>query len=84
MFRCVDANLHTHQVVNKNHSQIQAEDYENQLNRTFVFAYNTFHVWCMLRGGDFVKNILYRFIAAQTHFGMPRGAQMSLALNEPK
>jgi hypothetical protein len=31
--------------------------------------------------GDFMKNILYRFIAAQTHFGMPRGAQMSLALN---
>ena len=28
------------------------------------------------------KNILYRFIEDQTRFGMPRGAKMSLALNE--
>ena len=30
------------------------------------------------------KNILYQFIEGQTHFGMPRGAKVSLALNEPK
>ena len=30
------------------------------------------------------KNILYRFIEGQTHFGMPRGAKTSLALNDPK
>jgi hypothetical protein len=30
------------------------------------------------------KNILYRFIEGQTHFGRPRGDIMSLALNEPK
>ena len=42
--------------------------------------------WCMLRGSVEVwaKNILYQFIEGQTHFGMPRGAKMSLALNEPK
>ena len=48
------------------------------------FAYNAFNVWCMLRGGGLMKNILHRFIVSQTHFGMPRGAKMSLALNEPK
>ena len=31
-----------------------------------------------------MKNILYRFIEGQTHFGKPRGAEMSLALNRPK
>ena len=31
-----------------------------------------------------MKNILYRFIEGQTHFGMSRGAMMSLAINEPK
>ena len=31
-----------------------------------------------------MKNNLYRFIEDQTHFGMPRGAKMSLALDEPK
>jgi hypothetical protein len=31
-----------------------------------------------------MKNILYRFIKGQTDFGMPRGAKMSLALNELK
>jgi hypothetical protein len=30
------------------------------------------------------KDILYRFIDCQPHFGMPRGDKMSLALNEPK
>ena len=30
------------------------------------------------------KNILYWLIEGQTHFGMPRGAKMSLALSEPK
>ena len=30
------------------------------------------------------KNILYRFIEGQTHFGMPRGDKMSLALNKAK
>ena len=30
------------------------------------------------------KNSLYWFIKGQTHFGMQRGAKMSLALNEPK
>ena len=29
-------------------------------------------------------NILYRCIKGQTYFGMPRGAKMRLALNEPK
>ena len=29
------------------------------------------------------KNILYWFMKGQTHFGMPRGAEMSLALHEP-
>ena len=29
-------------------------------------------------------NILYRFIEDQTHFGMPRGTKMNLALNESK
>ena len=28
-----------------------------------------------------MKNVLYQFIEGQTHFGMPRGAKMSLALN---
>ena len=31
-----------------------------------------------------MKNILYRFIEGQTHFGMPGGAKVSLALNESK
>ena len=31
-----------------------------------------------------MKNILYLFIKGQTHFGVPRGAKMSLVLNEPK
>ncbi len=31
-----------------------------------------------------MKNILSRFIEGQTHFGMPRGAKLSLTLNEPK
>ena len=30
------------------------------------------------------KNILYWFIEGQTHFGMSRGANLSLALYEPK
>ena len=30
-----------------------------------------------------MKNILYRFIEGQTHFMQPRGAEMTLALNEP-
>ena len=30
------------------------------------------------------KNILYCFLEGQTHFGMPEGARMSLALNEPE
>jgi hypothetical protein len=29
-----------------------------------------------------MKNILYQFIEGQTHFGMPKGAKMSLTLNE--
>ena len=31
-----------------------------------------------------LKNILYWFIMGETHFGMPRGAERSLALNEPR
>ena len=31
-----------------------------------------------------MKYILYWFIEDQTHFGMSRGAMMSLAINEPK
>ena len=41
--------------------------------------------WCM-RGGSvevWTKNILYQFMKGQTHFGMQRGAKMSLALHEP-
>ena len=34
--------------------------------------------------GGLNKNILYWFIMSQTHFGMSRGAKMSLALNEAK
>jgi len=30
-----------------------------------------------------MKNILYGFNEGQTHFDMPRGAKMSLILNEP-
>ena len=30
-----------------------------------------------------MKGILYRSIQCQSHFGMPRGAKMSLALNGP-
>ena len=29
-----------------------------------------------------MKNVLYWFIEGQIHFGKPRGAKMSLALNE--
>jgi hypothetical protein len=29
-----------------------------------------------------MKNILYQVIEGQSHFGMPRGAKMSLALHE--
>ena len=31
-----------------------------------------------------MKNILYWFIEGETHFGMPRGAKMSLAFNKSK
>jgi hypothetical protein len=31
-----------------------------------------------------MKNNLYQFSEGQTHLGMPRGATLSLALNEPK
>ena len=31
-----------------------------------------------------MKDILYWFVEGQTYFGMPRGAKMSLALNELK
>ena len=41
------------------------------------------HLPCLVHAQS-MNNILYRFIAAQTHFGMPRGAKMSLALNESK
>ena len=30
-----------------------------------------------------LKNIIYWFSEGQTDFGMPRGAERSLALNEP-
>jgi hypothetical protein len=41
---------------------------------------------CMLGGSEEVqtKNILHQFIGGQTHLGMPKGAKISLALNEPK
>ena len=40
--------------------------------------------WCMLWIGVevWVKKILYWFIEGWTHFSMPRGAKMSLALDE--
>ena len=31
-----------------------------------------------------MKKILSRFMEDQTHFGMPRGARLSLTLTEPK
>ena len=31
-----------------------------------------------------MKNIPYWFIEGHTHWGVPRGARMSLILNEPK
>ena len=31
-----------------------------------------------------MKNILYQFIVGRTHFTVPRGARITLALNEPK
>ena len=39
---------------------------------------------CMHGGLNEEHSILYQFIEGQAHFGMPRGAQMSMALNEPK
>ena len=43
------------------------------------------HFGCVI--GDSVevrtKNIQYWIIDGQPHFGMPRGAKMSLTLNEP-
>ena len=30
------------------------------------------------------ENVLYWSIESETHFGMPTGAEMNLALNEPK
>ena len=41
---------------------------------------------CILGGSVevWMKDILYWFIEGQTYFGMPRGAKMSLALNELK
>ena len=40
------------------------------------------HAWRYCE--DLNKNILYRFIKGQTHYGMSRGAKLSLALNESK
>ena len=40
------------------------------------------HAWRYVEVG--MKNNLYQFSEGQTHFGMPRGATLSLALNEPK
>jgi hypothetical protein len=37
---------------------------------------NSYHPW--------PQNILYRFIEGQTHFGMLRGTEVSLALHESK
>ena len=31
-----------------------------------------------------MENILYLLIESETHFGMPRGAKLSLVLNEPQ
>jgi hypothetical protein len=41
---------------------------------------------CMVGGSVEVqlRSILYWFIGGQNYFGMPRGAKMSLALNELK
>ena len=33
---------------------------------------------------QFERRTFYWFIESQTHFGMPKGAKMSLALNKPK
>ena len=47
------------------------------------------HITCSMFGNFLVHawrleqyNILYQFLDLQTHFGMPRGAKMSKALNE--
>ena len=39
------------------------------------------HTWSQC--GYLNKSSLYQFIEGRTHFGMPRGAKMSLARNEP-
>jgi hypothetical protein len=56
---------------------------------SWLFCFQNFpclvSIWCM-RGCSvevWTKNILYWFMKGQTHFGMPRGAKMSLALHEP-
>ena len=42
-------------------------------------------LWCMFGGSveAWTENILYWFTESQTQLGMPRGAKMSLAFNEP-
>lgn len=39
-------------------------------------------LFCML-GGSMEVDILFQFGGGQTHFGMPSGVEMSLALNVP-
>jgi hypothetical protein len=43
-------------------------------------------LWCMFGGSVevWMQKILYWFIEGQINFGMPRGAEMSLALNKPQ
>ena len=41
-------------------------------------------VMCRFEGRTKNINILNGVIEGQSHFGMPRGAKMSLALNEPE
>lgn len=43
-------------------------------------------LWCNLGVSVEVqmKNILYQFMEGQPHLGLPRGANMSLALHKPK
>jgi len=77
--------------------KIQTESYPVTLNMTFGTEFIVFHttpsmfskfsVPCLKVVGRVevrTKNILNRFIENETHFSMPRGAKMSLTLNEPK
>jgi hypothetical protein len=51
------------------------------LTKPSMFGKFLVHVWRYC-GGLNKENILNRFMKGQTHFGMSRGAEMSLVLHE--